>query len=200
MAVLILFDSPLKCCNMGVSKQLSDDLKTKIIQHAGLGECSQKLSKRFQLTISTVPRSTGPLGRNGRPWAQFLIGPENTERQRQRQRRIGMVRNNPQITSKDLQGYLAADGLTVHRSTIPRKLPKERLYGRVMHKKPFLHTRHKLGHLSYAKTYLDKPISFLEWDSVDWWDKKRIVQSQQEAICMAAKEHRIPWKNACFQK
>ncbi|XP_039638578.1 E3 UFM1-protein ligase 1 [Perca fluviatilis] len=40
--------------NMGASKQLSDDLKTKTVQHHGLGEGYRKLSQRFKLSVSTV--------------------------------------------------------------------------------------------------------------------------------------------------
>ena len=85
---------------------------------------------------------------------------------------VRMVKNNPQTTSKDLQGYLAADGVAVHRSTIQRNLHKERLYGRVMRKKPFLHSRHKLSRLRYAKEHLDKPISF--WNKILWTDETKI--------------------------
>ncbi|KAI4881208.1 hypothetical protein NFI96_010076 [Prochilodus magdalenae] len=43
------------------------------------------------------------------------------------------VRVNPQTSTKDLQHDLAADGVTVHRSTIRRTLHKEMLYGRAYH-------------------------------------------------------------------
>ena len=39
---------------MGASKQLSTDLKTKIIHYYELGEGYKKLSGRFGLSISTV--------------------------------------------------------------------------------------------------------------------------------------------------
>ena len=67
-----------------------------------------------------------------------------------------MVKDIPQTTSKDLQDHFAADGVTVHRSTIQRTLQKEQLYGRVMRKKPILHTLHKLARLRYAKAHLSK--------------------------------------------
>src|SRR4029434_2402739 len=51
---MLLFDSPLNSGNMGSSKQLSDDLKTKIVQQYSLGEGYKKLSRRFQLSVSTV--------------------------------------------------------------------------------------------------------------------------------------------------
>ena len=67
-----------------------------------------------------------------------------------------MVKDNPQTTSKDLQDHLAADGVTVHCSTIQHTLHREQLDGRVMRKKPFLHTRHKQAPLSYTKAHLNK--------------------------------------------
>ncbi|KAI4905041.1 hypothetical protein NFI96_016018 [Prochilodus magdalenae] len=57
------------------------------------------------------------------------------------------VRVNPQTSTKDLQHDLAADGVTVHRSTIQRTLHKEMLYERVMQTKPFLRPHHKQSRL-----------------------------------------------------
>ncbi|KAI4903634.1 hypothetical protein NFI96_008168 [Prochilodus magdalenae] len=74
------------------------------------------------------------------------------------------VRVNPKTSTKDLQHDLAADGVTVHRSTIRRTLHKEMLYGRVMQRKPFFCSHHKQSHLRYAKAHLDKPASF--WNKV----------------------------------
>ncbi|XP_073534260.1 palmitoyltransferase ZDHHC3 isoform X2 [Phyllobates terribilis] len=60
---------------------------------------------------------------------------------------VRSVKDNPQTTSRQLQHQLAADDVTVHRSTIQRTLYKEKLYGRVMQKKPFLQARHKQSRL-----------------------------------------------------
>ncbi|XP_078114223.1 laminin subunit alpha-3 [Sander vitreus] len=68
------------------------------------------------------------------------------------------VKNSPQTTSKDLQRHLAADGVTVHRSTIQHTLHKEKLYGRVTRKKPFLHTCHKRSRLRCAFGYYGNPM------------------------------------------
>ncbi|CAJ0965563.1 unnamed protein product [Ranitomeya imitator] len=54
LQVVLLFESPLKSGIMGSSKQLSNDLKTKIIPHSCSGERYKKLSQRFNLSISTV--------------------------------------------------------------------------------------------------------------------------------------------------
>ena len=161
MQVVLLFDSPLNSGKMGASKQLSNDLKTKIVQQYGLGEGYKKLSRRFQLSVSTVRnviskwKATGTVlvnARSGRPG-------KITKRQRRR-----MVKDNPQTTSKDRQGHPAADGVTVHCLNIQRTLHREQLYGRVMRQKPFLHTRHKQARLRFAKLHLNKPGSF--WNKV----------------------------------
>lgn len=88
---------------------------------------------------------------------------------------VRTVKLKPQTSSKDLQHDLAADGVTVHRSTIQRTLHKEMLYGRVMRQKPFLRTCHKQSRLRYAKAHLDKPASF--WNKVLWTDETKIELS-----------------------
>ena len=61
---------------MGASKQLLNDLKTKITEHYELGEGYKKLSQRFQLSVSFVRnivrkwKATGTVlvkARSGRP-------------------------------------------------------------------------------------------------------------------------------------
>ncbi|KAI4878313.1 hypothetical protein NFI96_017964, partial [Prochilodus magdalenae] len=67
---------------------------------------------------------------------------------KQKRRMLRTIRVNPETSTKDLQHDLAADGVTVHRSTIRRTLHKEMLYGRVMQRKPFLRPHHKQRRLS----------------------------------------------------
>ena len=116
------------------------------LSNYGIGEGYKKLSPRFQVSVSTVRNIV-------RKWM-------TTGAVLRKDRMVRTVQDNPQTTSKDLQCHLAADGVTVHRWTIQRTLHKEKLYGRVMRKKPFLHTRHKQSRLRCAKAHLDKPASF----------------------------------------
>lgn len=157
---------------MGASKQLSNDLKTKIVQQYGLGEGYKKLSRRFQLSVSTVRNVIRKWKATGTVLVKARSGRPGKITKRQRRRMVRMVKDNPQITSKELQGHLAADGVTVHCSTIQRTLHREQLYGRVMRKKPFLHTRHKKARLRFAKLHLNKPGSF--WNKVLWTDETKM--------------------------
>ena len=164
MQVVLLFASSLKSGNMGALKQLSNDLKTKIVQHHGLGEGYKKLAQRFKLSVSTVRNIVRKWKTTGTVVVKARSGRPRKISDRQRRRMVRTVKLNPQTSSKDLQHDLAADGVTVHRSTIQRTLHKEMLYGRVMQQKPFLHTCHKQSCLRYAKAHLDKPASF--WNKV----------------------------------
>ena len=143
MQVVLLFASSLKSGNMGASKQLSNDLKTKIVQHQGLGEGYKKLAQRFQLSVSTVRNIVRKWKTTGTVVVKARSGRPRKISDKQRRRMVRAVKLNPQTSSKDLQHDLAADGVTVHRSTIQRTLHKEMLYGRVMRQKPFLRTCHK---------------------------------------------------------
>ncbi|KAI4888254.1 hypothetical protein NFI96_002330 [Prochilodus magdalenae] len=80
------------------------------------------------------------------------------------------VRVNPQTSTKNLQHDLAADGDTVHCSTIRHTLHKEMLYGGVMQRKPFLRPHHKQSRLRYAKAHLDKTETILDI----WTDETKI--------------------------
>lgn len=60
-------------------------------------------------------------------------------------RSIRRVGNNPQAPSKDPLGPLAAVAVAVHSSTVQCTVHKDKLYGRVMPKRPFLRRRHKLS-------------------------------------------------------
>ncbi|KAE8278059.1 hypothetical protein D5F01_LYC23874 [Larimichthys crocea] len=84
---------------MGASKQLSNYLKTKIVQHHGLREGYKKLAQRFKLSVSTVRnivrkwKTTGTVlvkARSGRPR-------KISEKQR---RRMGPQNNTANIATE----------------------------------------------------------------------------------------------------
>lgn len=178
---------------MGVSKQLSNDLKTKIVHHHGLGEGYRKLSQRFKLSVSTVRNILRKWKTTGSVQVKARSGRPRKISDRQKRRMVRTVRVNPQTSTKDLQHHLAADGVTVHRSTIRRTLHKEMLYARVMQRKPFLRPQHKQSRLRYAKAHLDKPASF--WNKVLWTDETKIE-------LFGHNKGRYAWrkKNTAFQE
>ncbi|KAI4894507.1 hypothetical protein NFI96_003564 [Prochilodus magdalenae] len=150
--------------SMGVSKQLSNDLKTETVPRHGLGEGYRKLSQRFQLSVSTGRNTVRKWKSTGTVRVKARSGRPRNIWNKQKRRMWRTVRVNPQTSTTDLQHDPAADGVTVHRSAIRRTLHKEMLYGRVMQRKPFLRPHHKQSRLRYAKAHLDKPASF--WNKV----------------------------------
>ena len=66
---------PLKSGNMGASKQTSNDLKSKIVQHYGFRAGYKKLSHRFQLSVSIVRN----IVRNWKTTGTFRV--KNSQRQ-----------------------------------------------------------------------------------------------------------------------
>lgn len=157
---------------MGTSKQLSDDLKWRIIHQHQAGEGYKKLSKRFQVPISTVRNVVKKWKDTGTVKVKERSGQPRKISPRHQRRILRKVTENPQVTSKELQEDLASDGLVVHRSTVQRALHREKLHGRVMRKKPFLKSSHKESRLAYAKRHLDKPESF--WNNILWTDETKI--------------------------
>ena len=113
---------------MGTSKQLSNELKTKIVQHHGLGEGYKKLAQRFQLSVSTVRNIVRKWKTTGTVLVKARSGRPRNISDTQRRRMVRTVQLNPQTSSKDLQHDLAADGVTEHRSTIQRTLHKDAVW------------------------------------------------------------------------
>ena len=115
---------------MGTSKQLSNELKTKIVQHHGLGEGYKKLAQRFQLSVSTVRNIVRKWKTTGTVLVKARSGRPRKISDKQRRRMVRTVQLNPQTSSKDLQHDLAADGVTEHPSTIQRTLTKDAVWER----------------------------------------------------------------------
>ncbi|KAA8578039.1 hypothetical protein FQN60_000149, partial [Etheostoma spectabile] len=81
-----------------------------------------------------------------------ILGSLNAKPRSGRQRKIsaktarrivGDAKNNPQVTSREIQAALEKDGAVVARSTKRRYLNKNELQSRVARKKPLLRQYHK---------------------------------------------------------
>src|SRR4029434_7019130 len=101
-------------------KEISEDIRQKVLTTHQCVEIYKTISKRFQLHPSTVRQiiykwrafnMTATLPRSGR-----LSRPSP----RSTRRIINQVKANPHITCKELRTSLAASGVNVHPSTIRR--------------------------------------------------------------------------------
>ncbi len=152
------------------SKEIQEKMRNKIIDMYQSGKGYKAISKALELQRTTVRaiihkwRKLGTvvnLPRSGRP---TKITP------RVQWRLIQEVIKEPRTTSKELQASLASIKVSVHDSTIRKRLGKNGIHGRVPRQKPLLTKKNTKARLTFAKKYLDYPKTFGKY-SVDWCDK-----------------------------
>lgn len=157
---------------MGRAKELSKDLRIRIIRRYKSGNGYKKIANALRLPVSTVQtlikkwKTTGsvkPKPRSGRPRKLS----DKTVRKITRD-----VQKNPQTTSSDLQASLQEAGVQVSTSTIRRQLNSSGLHGRIARKKPLLRAQHKKARLEYAKKHIDEADTF--WHKILWSDETKI--------------------------
>ncbi len=78
----------------------------------------------------------------------------------------------PRTTSKELQASLASIKVSVHDSTIRKRLGKNGIHGRVPRQKPLLTKKNTKARLTFAKKYLDYPQDF--WVNTLWTDETKV--------------------------
>ncbi|KAK3566022.1 hypothetical protein QTP86_024184, partial [Hemibagrus guttatus] len=107
-------------------------------------------------TVENLPRS-------GRP---TKITP------RAQRQLIQQVTKDPTTTSKELQASLASVKVSVHDSTIRKRLGKNGLHGRVPRRKPLLSKNNIKARLSFARKHLDDSQDF--WENTLWTDETKM--------------------------
>ena len=139
---------------MPKSKEISSDLRERIVACHEANEGYGTISKRLQVPIPTIQSllkkfkefgTTENLKRTGRP---CKISPRYAR---------GIVRKaqiDPKITSKQLQEDLEEAGVTVSRRTVRRTLNKACLKSCRPRRTPMLKKRHVQARLKFAKTHL----------------------------------------------
>ncbi|KAK3538661.1 hypothetical protein QTP86_011806 [Hemibagrus guttatus] len=107
-------------------------------------------------TVENLPRSVRPTKITPRAQRQL----------------IQEVTKDPTTTSKELQASLASVKVSVHDSTIRKRLGKNDLHGRVPRRKPLLSKKNIKARLSFARKHLDVPQDF--WENTLWTDETKI--------------------------
>ncbi|KAK3563027.1 hypothetical protein QTP86_013350 [Hemibagrus guttatus] len=77
-----------------------------------------------------------------------------------------------QEVTKDLQASLTSVKVSVHDSTIRKRLGKNGLHGRVPRRKPLLSKKNIKARLSFARKHLDDPQDF--WENTLWTEERNI--------------------------
>ena len=157
---------------MARGKQLSEDMKQRIVAAHEAGEGYKIISKRLHLHISTVRNvihkwkshhTTTPLPRSGRP---------SKISQRATRRLVQLINDNPSISSAEMKQQLEQVDTKVHVTTVRRTIHRQGLTSCIARKKPLLNKKHRQARLEFALEHLDRPASF--WKQVLWTDETKI--------------------------
>lgn len=175
------------------SKEIQEQMRNKVIDIYQSGKGYKAISKALGLQRTTVRaiihkwRKFGTvvnLPRSGRP---TKITP------RAQRRLIQEVTKEPTTTSKELQASLASVKVSVHDSTIRKRLGKNGIHGRVPRRKPLLTKNNIKARLTFGKKHLDDPQDF--WENILWTDETKV-----ELFGRCASRYIWRKSNTAFQK
>uniref|UniRef100_A0A8C5R032 Transposase n=1 Tax=Leptobrachium leishanense TaxID=445787 RepID=A0A8C5R032_9ANUR len=153
-------------------KELSEDLRSKIVDLHEAEKGYKSISKSLDVHVSTVRQTVykwrkfstvATLPRRGRPVKMTA---------RAQRRMVNEVKKNPRVSAKDLQKSLAHANIFVDTSTIRKTLNKNGVHGRTPRRKPLLSKKNIAARLKFAKEHLDVPQHY--WQNILSTDETKI--------------------------
>ena len=150
------------------TKELSKDLRDKVVERHRSGYGYKNISKAFNIPWSTVKRIIKKWKVYGTTKTLPISGRPSKLDDQARRRLIREATKRPMANLKELQVFMAKTGHRVHVITISQALHKSGLYGR----KPLL----KKAHLESCLRYAKKPLwrfwihvakSYVIWQNQD---------------------------------
>uniref|UniRef100_A0A8C5MFW2 Transposase n=1 Tax=Leptobrachium leishanense TaxID=445787 RepID=A0A8C5MFW2_9ANUR len=153
-------------------RELSEDLRTKIVEKYQQSQGYKSISRNLDLPLPTVRNIIKKFATHGTVAILSVGGRKRKIDERLQRRIIRMVDKLPQTSSKEIQAVLQAQGASVSAQTIRRHLNEMKRYGRRPRRTPLLTQRPKKARRQFAKMYFKKPKSF--WENVLWTDETKI--------------------------
>ncbi|KAG2463307.1 TCB1 transposase, partial [Polypterus senegalus] len=154
------------------SKELSVDLRDRIVSRHKSGEGYRKNSAALKVPMSTLSsiihkwkkfKTTRTLPRAGRPSKLSDQG---------RRALVREVTKNPMVTLSELQRSSVERGEPSRRTTISAATHQSDLHGRVARRKPLLSKRHMTARLEFAKRHLKDSQTMR--NKIIWSDETKI--------------------------
>ena len=132
---------------MGKAKELSTDLREKVVELYKTGKGYKKISKELLMPVSTVQTVINKWKIRGSVKTKPPSGRPTKISATTARKIVRDAKKNPQITSAEIQDSLKTSGVAVSRCTIRRHLKKNGLHSRVARRKPLLRKCHKVARL-----------------------------------------------------
>ncbi len=155
-------------------REMSQDLRKKIIYLHKKGESYKKISKALLISQNTVPKVVQTFKKDGTATiSQSRPGRPRKLTPRQERLLMRTVEENQHASSLQLSKEVESQtGVTISRDTIRRTLQRNGMHGCRPRKKPLLKPRHKKARLEFARAHADKDEDY--WDSILWSDETKI--------------------------
>ncbi|KAG2461527.1 TCB1 transposase, partial [Polypterus senegalus] len=154
------------------SKELSVDLRDRIVSRHKSGEGYRKISAALKVPMSTVASII-------RKWKKFettrtvlRAGRPSKLSDRGRRALVREVTKNPMVTLSEHQRSSVEKGEISRRTTISAAIHQSGLYGRVARRKPLLSKRHMAARLEFTKRHLKD--SQIMRNKILWSDETKI--------------------------
>ncbi len=155
-------------------REMSQDLRKKIISLHKKGEGYKKISKALLISQNTVAKVVQTFKKDGTATiSQTRPGRPRKLTPRQERLLMRRVEENRHASSMQLSKEVESQtGVTISRDTIRRTLKRNGMHGCRPRKKPLLKPRHKKARLEFARAHADKDEDY--WDSIPWSDETKI--------------------------
>ncbi len=154
-------------------REMSQDLRKKIISLHKKGEGYKKISKALLISQNTVAKVVQTFKKDGTATiSQRRPGRPRKLTPRQERLLMSRVEENRHESSLQLSKEVESQtGVTISRDTIRRTLQRNGMHGCRPRKKPLLKPRHKKARLEFARAHADKDEDY--WDSILWSDETK---------------------------
>lgn len=158
---------------MPKTKELSIDIRQKIIDKHKEGKGYRIISRELNLPLSTVGNVIRKFKNPGEAVANLPRCGRPRKLNEKKSRWVSRkVQKNPFLTRGEIQTDLREAGINVSKDTISRVLNRAGFVSRSPRKVPLLKLKHVRSRLNYVKTYGEQPQEF--WNKVIWSDETKI--------------------------
>lgn len=157
---------------MAKTKEISIDLRRKVVNAHKAGEGYTSISKRFQVSRTAVRGIIKKSEENNTVLNLPGRGRKQKISRKLERKLVREVNKDPRKTAKALVTDAVKSGVDVSSKTIARTLHRNGLHGCRPRKTPLLQKRHVQARLKYARSNIEKEEAY--WERVLWSDETKL--------------------------